>query len=290
VPPQYECRHDGLNSEEALPNYANVICPINIHGIGRSGTTLLQNILFKTGIVQSCNETGTAIFCTYRAGEMLPGSSDTEKVLSPANYGAAAVRDFLCALLPSAKLNWSQKVGGVPNAVVWQALITEADREYAAEPYEFPYEWYWKVMGDSFPESKDILIIRDYRDVIVSSCQKFNVTPKQIAQDIVVYYNILAHPASKVGYILHYEQLINCPEFTTSELCAFLGIEFKDAYLGAFDWHAAPSDTETLSDAKARGFSWAAKYDAAIDRQRAALESALDRLRRRFDCLLREGR
>ncbi len=55
-----------------MPNADNISGPTNIHGIGRSGTTLLQNILGATGDLQICNETPALVFAPYR-GALLSG-------------------------------------------------------------------------------------------------------------------------------------------------------------------------------------------------------------------------
>lgn len=47
-------------------------------GFGRSGTTLLQNILGATGFIQVCNETAGLVFGCYRGGELLLPSDDKE--------------------------------------------------------------------------------------------------------------------------------------------------------------------------------------------------------------------
>jgi len=127
-----------------MPNHANVAGPINIHGIGRSGTTLLQNILASSGFIQTCNETAGAVFSCYRGGQLLNPSVDKEATGRPGDAAVAvkAVHAALVATLPSQKPCWCQKVGGIPNWVVWENLIRESDLDYAAEPFCFPYEWY----------------------------------------------------------------------------------------------------------------------------------------------------
>ena len=151
-----------------MPNAENISAPTNIHGIGRSGTTLLQNILGATGDLQICNETPPLVFAPYRGGELTPGSADRDA--APASAGVAAVHAALCAVLPSGKRRWCQKLGGIPKFIGWD-MINDADRHYATEPYPFPYTWYWQVLRESFPDSTDVLILRDYRDVIISRHQ-----------------------------------------------------------------------------------------------------------------------
>jgi hypothetical protein len=166
-----------------MPNAINVSAPINIHGFGRSGTTLAQNILGATGFIQTCNEMALFVFGAFRAGQVGVPSDDKELPGRPNDMilPVRAVHGAMCSAFPSSKPSWSQKLGGIPNQIVWN-MVTEADRNFVPTPYHFPYQWYWDAVRSLFPLSKNILMIRDYRDVIVSGMKLFGSTPVDLAK------------------------------------------------------------------------------------------------------------
>ena len=265
-----------------MPSSDNICAPINIHGIGRSGTTLLQNLLAETGHVQVCNETGGMIFSCYRGGEVALLSDDTDSLLSAAELPATIARVALCVAMPSRKRRWCQKLGGIPNHVVW-SMTTTADRDYASQPYPFPYEWYWHVLRDNFPASRDVLILRDYRDIIVSRYQLSGWPPADMAAAIAVYFNLMAHPMAKIDHVVLFRDLVSHPEATVTDILAALGIESELDPLKAMSWYAAPSGTRDLAEAAANHFSWDSAYSELItDEIKATVAHATSRLEQRF--------
>jgi hypothetical protein len=267
-----------------MPNPENISAPINIHGIGRSGTTLLQNIIGATDHLQVCNETPGLIFAPYRGGELTSGSTDRDT--APASGAVAAVHAVLCAVLPSGKRRWCQKLGGIPNFITWD-MIDDDDRHYATEPYPFPYTWYWRVLRESFPDSADVLILRDYRDVIISRHQHSGWKPSDIASDVAIYFNLLAHPAAKIDHLVQYEEFVVDPKGTADRLLARLGLESANSTSCALAWHASPSKGETLADARKRAFSWAERYSEVItDTMHQTVSAAVHRLQQRLGLTL----
>jgi hypothetical protein len=276
--------HPHWLASTAMPNPGNISAPINIHGIGRSGTTLLQNILGATDDLQVCNETLGLVFAPYRGGELTSGSADRDT--APISGAVAAVHAALCAVLPSGKRRWCQKLGGLPNLIIWD-MINDADRDYATKPYPFPYTWYWRVLRESFPNSCDVLIIRDYRDVIISRHQYSGWKSACIASDVAVYFNLLAHPAAKIDHLVRYEELVADPNGITGCLLAHLGLEATGHPSRALAWHASPSKGETLADARKRAFSWADRHSEVItDEMRQTVSTAVRRLERRLGLTL----
>jgi hypothetical protein len=260
-----------------VPNVRNVEAPINLHGVGRSGTTLLQNLLGATGDVQICNELASLVFCTYRGAEVALTSDDRDISAADAGPGAA-VHAALCAIMPSDKTHWCQKLGGLPKDICWTMTDCD-DRAYASEPFPFPYRWFWKVLATSFPSSKDVLILRDYRDIIVSRHLHSGWHPDDIAADVAIYLNIMAHRAAKIDCVIKYEDLVSAPDETIHRLVSCLGLTGGETAMRAMAWHASPSSGEDLAAARSRGFSWRTKYDSLIsDRVRSVVTPAIRRL------------
>lgn len=267
-----------------MPSAENVAAPINIHGFGRSGTTLLQNILGATGFIQVCNETAGLVFSCYRGGELLLPSDDKETPGGPGEPALAvrALHAALCATLPSRKPAWCQKLGGIPNGIVWN-MIDAADRQYAVEPYPFPYGWYWRVLASAFPHARDLLILRDWRDVIASRAQFSGYAAQDVAADIAIYLNLMAHPASRVEHVIRYESLVASPAPVLRTLFASLGLAYSDQLTTPLDWHAAPSTDRTFDEARKAGFSRQDQHAAVlIPAIHRVISPALDRLAGRF--------
>jgi len=267
-----------------MPNAENVAAPINIHGFGRSGTTLLQNVLGATGFIQVCNETAGLVFSCYRGGELLLPSDDKEAPGGPGEplLAVRALHAALCATLPSRKPTWCQKLGGIPNGVVW-SMIDAVDRQYAAEPYPFPYGWYWQVLTNAFPHGRDLLILRDWRDVIASRVRFSGHAAEDVAADVAIYFNLMAHPANRIEHVIRYESLVASPAPVLSALFGSLGLAYSDRLTMPLDWHAAPSADRTLSEARKAGFSRQDQHEAVLTPAiRRTLAPALDRIAGRF--------
>ena len=265
-----------------MPNPGNVCAPINIHGIGRSGTTLLQNILAATGHVQVCNETAGMVLCCYRGGEVALLSDDSESTLGHAELPAAIVRAALCTTMPSRKPHWCQKLGGIPNQVVWN-MTTTADHNYASLPYPFPYEWYWRAVHDAFPSSKDVLILRDYRDVIISRYRHSRWPATDIASDVAVYFNLLAHPMAEFDHVILFQDLVAQPKATVAGMLTALDVESEQDALRAMEYYAVPSDSRDLAEARAVGFTWQGSHnDLVTDEIKRLVAPAVSRLERRL--------
>ena len=242
-----------------MPNARNITCPINIHGIGRSGTTLLQNIIGRVPYVQTCNETAGLVFCCYKAGESALLSSDTDNHIAPQELPPVLVRSALCTAMASSKEKWSQKLGGIPNQIVWPNISAD-DLDYAAEPYPFPYSWYWEALRQTFPHSTDILIIRNYRDVIISRNYHSGWDPRGIAQSIAIYYNLMAHPAANITHYIYFSDLISRPPELVPEIFQAIQLIYSEQVLKAFDDYCSASGRRTLTQGRASDFGWDDKY------------------------------
>ncbi len=270
-----------------MPNPANVASPINIHGIGRSGTTLIQNLLGCYSFIQVCSETPGLVFHAHRGGELLLGSHDKEALGLPGDgrVAARAVQAALCTLLASPKPVWCQKLGGIPNSIVWDGLITDEDRDYATLPYPFPYAWYWRVLRQAFPLSVDLLTLRDWRDVVMSRANYSDYRPLDTLEGLAVYLNLMAHPDSRISLAYRFEDLSAAPEQVMRRVCHALGISYDPQGLRAMDWYASGGRSD-LAAAREAGFSWRGAYDALGPEfntaARPIIQPAIERIAARF--------
>ncbi len=265
-----------------MPNPTNVMAPINIHGSGRSGTTLLQNILGTSGFIQICNETNDFVCGCWRAGELLNPTHDRQANGGVVAWTTRALHAALCAALPSDKPSWCQKLAGLPKDIAWDRLISEEDLAYAPE-HPFPYAWYWRALSQAFPHSSDVLILRDYRDVVVSRNLLSQWDPVEIGKDIAILYNLMAHPANRIGHVIRLEHLVAAPQDVICILCNYLGVAYHDRYVDAMSWYAVPSGGRRLEEARDIGFSWRSHHQSVVtDEVHAVIAPALERLCTRF--------
>jgi len=265
-----------------VPNYSNITAPINIHGIGRSGTTLLQNMLGATGVIQVCNETAGLVFACYRGAEASLFSDDRDPPNCHKSDSVCAVHASLCAIAPSSKPRWCQKLGGLPTHIVWN-MKTAADLDHAGEPFAFPFDWYWTALRGCFPAARNILIVRDYRDVIISRHRFSGWQVADIAADMAVYFNLMAHRLSNIEYVIRFEDLVSDPHQTVCQLAEALELDNPDRCLEAMQWYASGSGERDLIEAKSQDFSWCAYHTLAeTDTVRRTIEPSLTRFERRF--------
>jgi hypothetical protein len=270
-----------------MPNPTNAISPINIHGFGRSGTTLLQNLLGHYPFIQVCNETIHLVFHAYRGGELLLGSNDKETLGRPhdGKAGGQVVRGALCTLQASSKPIWCQKLGGIPNTITWAPLMTDADYKHSARPYPFPYAWYWQVLRESFPLSNDLLILRNWREIVASRVKYSKYNPRDMVEALTIYLNMMSHPESRFDLVFRLEELTASPADIMQKICTVLGIEYDDACLRMMEWYAAGGRSD-LATARAAGFSWRQDYDMlgpAFDKEAwTEIQPAVARIKDRF--------
>lgn len=265
-----------------MPNKRNIEAPINLHGLGRSGTTLLQNLIGESPDIQTCNETAGLIYCAWRAGEAALLSSDTSRALVAEVLPRHLVHLSLMSSMPSRKPRWSQKIGGLPNQVAWNNITTD-DRDYARGPFPFPYSWYWRVVREAFPSSYDVLILRNYKDVIVSRALFSRWDAQSMAETVAVYFNLLAHPAAKIDHCIFFDDLVAEPERTSTFLFEKLGVAMPSTAARAFDEYCVSSGARSLAGGRQHGFSWSDRYGDYITPEiERVVAPALLRLEERF--------
>lgn len=122
-------------------------------------------------------------------------------------------------------------------------------------------------MNNSFPFSKNILIFRDWRDVLISRYRFSGHRPIDIARDIAIYLNIVSHASARLDSLVAYESLVTRPDDILPTICDTLGISYDMSYLSPLRWHAAPTPERDLTSAKRAEFSWRADYKGYITKE-----------------------
>jgi hypothetical protein len=226
--------------DDLMPNAANVEAPINVLGIGRSGTTMLCAAIASALKFQNCAETATAVFATYAAH--LQGLSDDRTGGGTANsiLAIGAVRGALIGAMPTDKSGWVQKVAGIPKNLRWEDVITPTDREYGGD-FAFPYTWYWTVLERCFPRSINILSARNPLDIVASRQSMSGWQPKETWRDFLLMSKMMLHPRARVDAVFSLNRYHESAEAEIARFDASVpfhvrhGFEFKPGHVFAPD-------------------------------------------------------
>jgi hypothetical protein len=230
-----------------MPTHETVDSPINVMGIGRSGTTLLCSAVSLARAYQNCGETSDAIFAAYagfsrgftdqRIGGQIPHSE----------LAVAAVRAALVAVMPTETAGWVQKVAGIPKLIEWKHLIDDDDRRYGGSRL-FPYNWYWRVLAETFPNSVNILCIRNPYDVSASRLSMSGWSARGTWNDYCLMAKIFLHPKAKVHAVFDLDRYHTAPQQMVDELSAALGIDLALGFQLARRYIFARDPNHTYED------------------------------------------
>jgi hypothetical protein len=182
-----------------IPSLANINRPISVLGIGRSGTTLLCAALADSMGFQNCGETGDAVFTTALGFQWGLSDDNERSDQSRANLISQAVGGALCSALPSGKPGWVQKLAGLPKltALGWGNVMTLADIDHGGA-HQFPYEWYWSIANNCFPDSVNILCLRDPLEVISSRHSMMGWDYLDVWHDVCLSAKVNTHLEARI--------------------------------------------------------------------------------------------
>lgn len=197
---------------------ASIRKPITLIGMGRSGTTLIEQVFSSINGMATCGETAGIIFGTY-AGALdsffySPFTDTQDRDV----FASRIVRRLFLSLFPIEEANaWFHKPAGIPKMIPWERFAQPSDS------YGFPTEWYWNTMNSVFPDARYLTVLRNPWDV-VRSRMVFSGWPEQeIWEDMKVFYDILRKRVGDVD-VVFFEDLVCKPEHTISALCSRLDL------------------------------------------------------------------
>ena len=213
-----------------------------IVGMGRSGTTLLTNMLNLNPSVIACPENEFILFTQNTLKDKNFENEDTvNSFVNLFNYKFSKIISF-----------WK------PKPELKHAIINLKNKSYANVckqvylNYPFAknssekitciidknpiYSLYMDDLCKLFPDSKYIVLTRDYRDNVLSR-KKFS-DKKSSIYTLAVSWNFFydsifksIHKNKLDHTILRYEDLVDHPTETLDKLCTFLNIEFDEQML-----------------------------------------------------------
>jgi hypothetical protein len=258
-----------------MPSKANIKSPVVLIAHGRSGTSLLMKIFQMHPEFEVVGETAPLIFGVWYSMEKLKGIVRPRLVDDVAvdfkARCANCVQSTFLSEFPASKPRWMQKPIGVP-FVYWNEKTRGAsDEEFA--------EWYWLVITTSFPEAKFITILRDPRDVVLSSMEYWGSSQKAAWNNISLMAKILNSPNNKIAHCVSYGALIGSPQENVNELFRAVEAPFNPRVLKAFENVYVPYMGRQSEDA--------AKFK---DRQENNFKRSLDWAKLDMNLLRREDR
>ncbi|WP_112320403.1 sulfotransferase [Oceanibium sediminis] len=215
-----------------MPNPSNITRPISLVSHGRSGTSLVMNILGAHPDVMTVGETAPMLFGIWHAVERVKGIIRPDPELAGEDHDARcakAVRAAFLATFPDpdpAPAHWMQKPINMP----WVTNHLPGIRDMQGKA-----AWYWHAFHSSFPESRTITVLRHPYDVVASAMEWWNASPQGAWDNLVRMAKVIDHPDSGVAMALSHQRLAEDPAPEVARLLTHLGLRDDPACLAAVD-------------------------------------------------------
>ncbi|MSU88230.1 hypothetical protein GE300_01195 [Rhodobacteraceae bacterium 2CG4] len=246
-----------------MPSQDNITRPISLISHGRSGTSLVMNILRGHPGMVTVGETAQMIFGIWHSLEKAKGIIRPDPELGGADNHdarcAKAVRAAMLATFPdTGHKDWMQKPINLP----WVMRHFPKTMKMSAR-----CAWYWNAFNTCFPDSRTITILRHPYDVVLSSAEYWNVPHRRAWQGVVQMAEIIDHPESNIDFAISHARLAADPDPEIARLLDHLGLERAAACFQAADKVYVPRRKENnvpkneLPDHVSRGFSRKADWD-----------------------------
>jgi hypothetical protein len=231
-----------------MPNYKNIIHPVNIFGVGRSGTTLLSALISSTDTIQNCNETFGVIMGTW-SGALASEFSDDKIAVGVAKelYAVKSVHGALINAMPSNKESWIQKIAGIPNNFVWETFISEKDKQhFHGYSYVMPASMVISALQQTFPFSLNVLIARNPLEIAISRSSYSGWDRSDTLSDIDVAYRFYILLKNQFVNTIGYSILAKKEPAFISNIFNSIGVKFSLDYMDVFKHKFVPSKTSIL--------------------------------------------
>lgn len=246
-----------------MPNPANITQPITLVSFGRSGTSLIYNILSAHPDVDGCGETQPLIFGPWegarRVGGVIRPDATLPKGTPHDTRCARAVQAVFLSMFPSNLPRWVHKPINVP------FTVNERQRKFPKR-FERHAAHYWHVLGHSFPRGQVITVLRHPYDVVLSAKRYWDNPVESIWRSIVCMAQILDHPDTPVTLALRHKTLVEDPEPEIARLLDHVDLSHHPACFAAADKVYVPERGKgrqpkaKMTDHTARAFSHRAEW------------------------------
>lgn len=248
-----------------MPNPGNIARPITLISYGRSGTSLAFNILAAHEDVDGCGETMPLLFGTWEGAQRLKGVVRSDGEPGPETDHRArcgkAVRAAFLSFFESPAPDWVHKPINVPWTIPNPVRNDPARFEQAAADY-------WQTMAFSFPQSRNLTILRHPYDVVLSARAYWKYPLDHIWRSIVNMAQIVNHADSDISFAISHQRLVTEPEVEIRRLLAHVGLSEDPACFAAAEKVYVPKKgagrrpKAKMADHVARAFSHRERWDS----------------------------
>lgn len=257
-----------------MPNELNVIRPLTLIGPGRSGSSLVSNIIGAHPDVDFVGETGIMLTNCWDGICRMEGLTRHSGAGSYEDLAAEAVRRAMRIVFPTSAKEWIQKPVNV-SKIGGLAYRSETTG------WEQTKQWYWRMMLKTFPAGLFFTILRDPRDIVASQIERWKTDPETTWEIVTSQYEMVDHDTSPIKYAVLYEELAADPTTYVPKMLKKLGLSQRKACIEAATNIYVPGKRKTL-EAIRKHRDWS-KIGEPNFLQKRNLDSCWARFQRRID-------
>lgn len=193
---------------------ANILAPITLIGLGRSGTSFLEKAFEASQSVYASGETLGLLIGGYAGA--LDSFFDSEFCVHSSReaFAASVVRRSFSSLFPiedNKYTRWFHKPAGIPKMIDWGRYREDSDKE------SFPVSFYWEAFENVFPDAEYLTVLRNPWDIVASRIAFSGWGEEGGWKDINTLYQIIESRLDKMN-VVFFDDLIDSPESTIENI------------------------------------------------------------------------
>lgn len=236
-----------------MPNAQNITRPITLISYGRSGTSLVHNVIADHPDVDGCGETGALLHGVWASSQKVKGvvrnDYDLGRDVDMRLRSGKAVRAvFLSHFKDEDRSRWVHKPINVPATIAPEPQTAAWRVRKAAGTY-------WDAMAYSFPDSINITVLRHPYDVITSARAFWGFDVAHIWQQLVNMAVLIDHEQSDIAFAVSYERMSRRPKAEIKRLLDHVGLDERPACYRAAKQVWVPHEPEKAEALKGRKLS-----------------------------------
>tara|TARA_Y100001001_G_C7921513_1_gene278817 strand:+ start:67 stop:864 length:798 start_codon:yes stop_codon:yes gene_type:complete len=221
---------------------ANILAPITLIGLGRSGTSFLEKAFDASESVYASGETLGLLIGTYAGA--LDSFFDSEFCdhNSRESFAASIVRKTFLSLFPIEDNNynrWFHKPAGIPKMIDWNRYRGNSDKGNC------PVNFYWEAFDNVFPNAEYLTVLRNPWDIVASRIVFSGWDEEGGWEDINSLYELLEDRLERM-HVIFFDDLIERPEEIIKGLFANLKIDIPSNIQEVIETKVFPTQKDSL--------------------------------------------